>query len=119
MEKQGFDFDQDCCASSLRGREGQARVSIVSVYWISFSDPERPVGAKFLGVVIFEAANEAEALAQAASAGLNPGGEPTFEELSEPLPPRDWFNRLLNGKESRDANRAMCKLRQAEDDDDY
>ncbi len=91
----------------------------MSVYWISFSDPERPVGAKFLGVVIVEAANEAEALAQAASAGLNPGGEPTFEELSDPLPPRDWFNRLLNGKESRDANRAMCKLRQAEDDDDY
>ncbi|MGO9134120.1 MAG: hypothetical protein ACLP8A_08755 [Methylovirgula sp.] len=119
LGKQGFDFDQDYCASSRRGGERRARVSIVSVYWISFSDPERPVGAKFLGVVIVEAANEAEALAQAASAGLNPGGEPTFEELSDPLPPRDWFNRLLNGKESRDANRAMCKLRQAEDDDDY
>lgn len=89
------------------------------VYWISFSDPDRPVGAKFLGVVIVEAETEAAALTQVSAARLHPGGEPTFEELAEPLPPRDWFNRLLSGKESRDANRLMCKLRQAEEDDEY
>ena len=88
------------------------------VYWISFADAARPVGQKFLGVVIIEAASEAAALEEASHAGVHPGGDPTFEELSEPLPPRDWFNRLLDGKASRDANRAMCKLRQAEDDDD-
>ena len=91
----------------------------MAVYWMSFSDPERPVGSKFLGVVIIEAETEEAALAQASVAGVNPGGEATFEEMSEPLPPREWFNRLLSGKESRDANRVMCKLRQAEDDEDY
>lgn len=88
----------------------------MAAYWISFSDPERPVGAKLLGVVIIEAASEAAALA--AAAGLNPGGQPTFEELDAPWPPRSYFNRLLTGKESRDANRAMCKLRQSAEEDD-
>ncbi len=85
---------------------------------MSFSDPERPVGSKFLGVVIIEAESEAAALAQAAAAGVHPPGEASFEEMIEPLPPRDWFNRLLNGKESRDVNRVMCKLRQAEEGED-
>ncbi|MHB8885023.1 MAG: hypothetical protein ACYC5H_08020 [Methylovirgula sp.] len=91
----------------------------MSFYWISFSDPERPVGAKFLGVVIVEAETDAAALAQISTARLHPGGEATIEEMEEPLPPREWFNRLLSGKESRDVNRVMCKLRQAEEDEDY
>lgn len=91
----------------------------MSVYWMSFSDPARPVGAKFLGVVLIEAETEDAALAQAIAAGLHPGGEVTFEEMIDPLPPRDWFNRLLSGKESRDVNRVMCKLRQAEEDEEY
>jgi hypothetical protein len=90
---------------------------VVPVFWISFADAARAVGQKFLGVVIIEAETEPAALAQAQAAGLHPGGEATFEELSEPLPPRNWFNRLLDGKAARDANRAMCKLRQAEDED--
>jgi hypothetical protein len=91
----------------------------VSVYWISFSDPGRPVGQKFLGVIIIEAETEQAALALINGMKLHPGGEATFEALDDPLPPRVWFGRLLNGKESRDANRAMCKLRQAEEDEDY
>lgn len=88
------------------------------IYWVSFSDPERPVGQKFLGVVIVDAGDEAAALAKVAAAGLNPGGEATFEELAMPLPPREWFDRLLDGKQSRDANRAICKLRQIQEEDD-
>jgi hypothetical protein len=70
-------------------------------------------------VLILEAEDEAAALAHATHEALHPGGEASFEELNDPLPPRDWFDRLLRGKEARDANRLMCKLRQADEDDDF
>ena len=88
-------------------------------FWISFSDPERPVGSKFLGVVIVEAADEDEAIALCTKAGFNPGGDIAVEDISARAPPREWFDRFLSPKESRDANRVMCKMAQAEEDEDY
>lgn len=86
-------------------------------FWISYSDPEKPVGSQLQGVVVIEAEDEDAALESAKAKGLAAGSKITVEDISHRNPPPDWFDRLLSGKESRDLNRLLCKMAQAEDDD--
>ncbi len=90
-------------------------------FWISFFDSERPVGQKSTGVVIVEAETEQAAVAAAAQAGLQPGGEPqTIEDITWRAPAQEWFNRILSNKEARDVTRLMCIASQdrCEDEED-
>jgi hypothetical protein len=92
----------------------------MATFWLTFADPNKPVGSKFLGVIIVEAGDLDAAIARTEAAGINPGGEITAEDISDLPPPREWFDRLLSDKEARDVNRVMCKQRRAmEDDEDY
>jgi hypothetical protein len=90
----------------------------MAVFWISFLDQARPVGQRSIGVIVTEAEDEASALEHILRLGIHPGGESSFEDITHRLPPRDSFDRLLSGKEARDLNRVMCKLAQAQDDED-
>jgi hypothetical protein len=47
----------------------------VSYYSLSFADPARPEGQRFLGVCIVEAMTLQDAIMRAWELGINPGGE--------------------------------------------
>ena len=47
----------------------------MTLYWLSFSDLDRPKGSQFLGAAIVEAANFIAAVVRARELGCNPGGE--------------------------------------------
>ncbi|MGI4945132.1 MAG: hypothetical protein ACRYHQ_31985, partial [Janthinobacterium lividum] len=46
-----------------------------ALYWLSFVDPRRPKGSRFLGVALAEGHGLADACDRARAAGVNPGGE--------------------------------------------
>lgn len=88
-------------------------------FWISFMDPERPVGQKSTGVVIVEADTEEGALACVSRQSLHPGGEATtIEDITHRSPPPEWFNRILSSKDARDVTRLMCIASQDRYDDE-
>jgi hypothetical protein len=91
----------------------------VAIYWISFSDPEKPVGSQLQGVVVVEADDPDAGLAHAHSLGIDAGSKVFIEDISERRPPLEWFDHLLSAKESRDLNRLLCKQAQAREDEDY
>jgi hypothetical protein len=53
----------------------------MSFWWLSFCEPTRPRGRKFLGGCIVEAEDMAEAIAEAWRHGCNPGGEVMGHEI--------------------------------------
>lgn len=71
-----------------------------SYWWLSFADPELPVGEQFLGVAIVEADNLREAVASAWRDGLNPGGEVGGALISS-----NRILHLLKGTEGRLLNK--------------
>lgn len=83
----------------------------MSLWWLSFADPEKPAGAQFLGVAIVEAADLPSAIKAAWALGCNPGGsvkgfpvDPTqHARLSTKLP----VGRLLGPDEARDLDRRI------------
>lgn len=51
-------------------------MTIVTLYWqMSFSDPDRPAGSRWLGGTVVQAATVRAAIARAHLLGINPGGE--------------------------------------------
>ena len=75
----------------------------MSYWWMSFCDPIRPKGDKFLGALIIRADNHFEMLTKSWTLKLNPGGEVTFFEIPkqyEQRIPRNWVEtRLLTKAE--------------------
>lgn len=66
-------------------------------WWLSFVDPDRPRGQRFMGACIVEGGCMASAALSARRAGCNPGGEAMGMSILEGrLPPESWRNRLLN-----------------------
>lgn len=66
-------------------------------WWLSFVDPEKPDGARFLGVAIVEGYGVASAAIRAHELGLNPGGEVKAVELKgEGVPAVEFCNTLLD-----------------------
>jgi hypothetical protein len=75
----------------------------MSYWWMSFCDPDRPEGDRFLGALIVRANSNHEMLSRSWALGLNPGGEVAFfeipEQYEERIPP-DWIEtRLLTRDE--------------------
>lgn len=74
-----------------------------SWWWLSFCDPGKPKGEKFLGVAIVQANGFALAITETHLRGINPGGEVAFQEIP-PEVGHDEFasfcNRLLTRGEA-------------------
>ena len=68
--------------------------------WLSFIDPDKPQGQRFLGVVSDVAGNIQDACAKAHELGINPGGEARSVPVElDKYRPED-INRLLNKEEA-------------------
>jgi hypothetical protein len=68
----------------------------MSLFWMSFSDPDRPEGVQFLGVALVEAANEVEMMTKSHLTGCNPGGEIQFVSIDMEAVPEDMRKALEN-----------------------
>jgi len=71
------------------------------LWWLSFIDPTKKRGTRFLGVVVVEGADLAAAITRSHLLGVNPGGE---IEAAGPLPAgciaTEWRDRLLTSGEA-------------------
>lgn len=63
-------------------------------FWLSFCDPERPVGEQFLGVVVTKACGFLNAVKKAHELGINPGGGVKSWEIPEELINEEWKEKL-------------------------
>jgi hypothetical protein len=75
----------------------------MSFWWMSFCDPDRPEGDRFIGALVIRADNAHEMIDRSWALDLNPGGEIAFFEIPkqyEPRIPPDWIEtRLLTKTE--------------------
>lgn len=72
----------------------------MTLWWLSFYDPKRPEGTRFLGAVIVQAYSFLEAVCRAHKLDINPGGEALGIDFpSEFIIPTKWINRLLTRPE--------------------
>jgi hypothetical protein len=75
----------------------------MSYWWMSFCDPEKPKGQKFLGALVIRADDHFEMMKRSWMLELNPGGEVAFFEIPkqyEERIPHDWIEtRLLTKNE--------------------
>lgn len=65
------------------------------MWWLSFVDPDRRPGDRFVGAVCVRAATMPEAIGIAHRLGINPGGRVAGVELLG-APPDDYIDRLLS-----------------------
>jgi hypothetical protein len=76
-------------------------------FWLSFADPDLPSGSQFLGVVIVKGGGMQEAIQNAWTMGINPGGEVKAIEIpDEHVPPPEFHNKLLSKVELEEAGLA-------------
>lgn len=54
--------------------------------WLSFADPDKPAGSRFLGVVITRALGLVHAVRHLYDIGVNPGGQVLSSEIVSPPP---------------------------------
>jgi hypothetical protein len=85
-------------------------------YWLSFVDPERPKGDKFVGALLIESNTFAAAIATSWLLKLNPGGEvqgfavpAEFEERVEILRNEGMTYRLLSKAEALSIERRFTQ----------
>ena len=72
----------------------------VKRFWLSFVDPTKAKGQRFLGVAIVNAGGILSASVVAHSLGCNPGGEMACTELDPKMViPDKYMERLLTKKE--------------------
>jgi hypothetical protein len=69
-------------------------------YWMSFVDPDRPAGDRFLGVAIVWADGPVTAVSKTHELDINPGGEVAIVRLPE-APPLGYTDRLLDTAAAR------------------
>jgi hypothetical protein len=78
----------------------------MTLFYLSFCDPERPKGQQFLGCTIVDALSPVSAVREAWARSVNPGGEVAIVELdiasSADLPQevKSYFNRLVPREEA-------------------
>jgi hypothetical protein len=73
-------------------------------FWISFADPDKPEGDQFLGVVVVQGGGMQEAIQNAWSMGINPGGQVmAFELLDDEVPDEQYRRRLMSKEELEEA----------------
>jgi len=72
-------------------------------WWLSFVDPGRPEGDRFLGVVVIQGTDFRDAVEAAWNLGVNPGGECKGMEIPwdilEKTAPEKYRNRLVKAPE--------------------
>jgi hypothetical protein len=82
----------------------EARQRTLGWWWLSFVDPEKPDGQRFLGVAIVEGSGVASASIKAHELGVNPGGAVKGVPLAgDDLPSVELRNRFLNLDELKKA----------------
>jgi hypothetical protein len=82
----------------------EARERTLGWWWLSFVDPEKPDGQRFLGVAIVEGSGVASASIKAHALGVNPRGAVKGVPLARDDPPSvELRNRLLNIDELKKA----------------
>lgn len=77
-------------------------------WWLSFVDPHKPEGERFLGVIITMAGGISEATQKLWDMGINPGGEVKaypYPDDEEP-PPEQYRNKLLSKAQLEEAGLA-------------
>lgn len=91
----------------LAAQEAHERTS--GWWWLSFVDPEKPDGQRFLGVAIVEGSGVASASIKAHELGVNPGGAVKGIPLTgDALPSAELRNRLLSIDELKEAGLVYC-----------
>lgn len=71
-------------------------------FYLSFVDPSRPKGDKFIGGCYVQAVGEIFAVSEAWRLGINPGGEVGILLVPpEHVPPPEFRERLLTREEVR------------------
>lgn len=87
----------------------------MSLWWLSFADPNRSRGDEFVGVAIIEAVDFSSAIKAAWTLGCNPGGEVQGTQVDPKQARRLTFElpagRLLQPDEARElAERVSAEL---------
>lgn len=70
-------------------------------WWLSFIDPRKPEGERFLGVAIVEGYGIATAALNAVDLKCNPGGEVAGCRIDADAVPAKFRNRLLDKREAQ------------------
>jgi hypothetical protein len=85
-------------------------------FWVSFCDPDKPQGQKFLGACLVEGDTLVEAIEEARRLGINPGGE-ALGVVGDPetvkIIPDHWKNRLLTKAECDKMDKEVLALQEA------
>lgn len=77
-------------------------------WWLSFVDPDRPEGDRFLGACIVEGTDLGAAVQTAWMLGCNPGGEVAGIGIVEGrVPAEEYRDRLLPKAEALELNAAI------------
>jgi hypothetical protein len=63
----------------------QQGITDMSIWWLSFVDPDKPVSERFLGACCVKATDADDAVKEAWALGCNPGGEVVAFEIEEEL----------------------------------
>ena len=84
----------------------------MTLFWLSFCDPDRPKGSQFLGACIVEGQSGVpmSAIQTAWLRKCNPGGEVQIAEILPSLVKHvapKWMNRLLTREEAQEFDREM------------
>jgi hypothetical protein len=87
--------------SAIAEAEHVASGEEVPYWWLSFIDPDRPQGDRFLAVSIVQAATGVGSVSRAWALGINPGGEvlwegPLLAEAWDQAFRDEWCERLLD-----------------------
>ena len=70
-------------------------------WWMSFCDPDKPKGQRFIGVVVVEAPGFAHAHQKTWALGVNPGGEVQGAQIEGF--PAEYLDKLLSRVELEEA----------------
>jgi hypothetical protein len=76
----------------------------MSWWWMSFCDPKKPKGSKFLGGLLIEARDHHDMMHRSWSLKLNPGGEVRFFEV-----PKEYEERITSDITYRLLSREECE----------
>lgn len=97
----GLDWSTHTSSMKAACRETGA----MSLFWLSFCDPERPEGTQFLGVAIVDGTELLSATSRAYALGCNPGGEIMSLQVAPNLVgliDERWRDRLLTRAEAEE-----------------
>ncbi len=89
----------------------------MSVFWMSFCDPNLPEGKQFLGVTILRASSLEDAILRSWELKANPGGEVQLLEIPEQEEYRfkpHHFDHLLSLKDLQDEGFEPVRLSELE-----